>query len=529
METFNAFKVKALYDYHPLHEDDLHFGIGQIITITEEEDENWYLGEYTDSSGTIKNGLIPRNLVERYAPELPPRPTRVRASKVTCVSTEVSEGLMTAVSADFTAIPTQNVDIHASAQWTRLSGGGNFPGPLAAFSNQQGFLASSARSDFVPLVTPRHAPVTDSALSPATAVYQSAPVADHAPGPTAAAHQGAPTPPLTVGQHTQETDPLPVSSAVMVANESLPEFQETLRFRAFDDNPGILRLAVSPDGQYLVVGAGRGATVWTIREDGIKKIQTTSFSSQTEQDLTVLRFSPNGSWLACGTTCGYIVLLRMNGDNGLQYKASYQTKVEVVRDLTFSPDGMWLMSRGSQLEVWATNLISGLQLANRTKGITDIWAAVISPKSTCLAIGFAEMVEIRNMKLQTMQTVSLFLTMPSALAWSPCSNNLVIAEQKRLRQYRMDLGGDFQFISPLSTQVPFSHVAYSPDGRELICFDTYQVQLYGSAPDGRIERLRQAIEIVDGAQDFVWLPNSQGLVIGCEDGTVRLWKKNGTN
>ena len=73
------FKVKAVYEYTSPHEDDLHFPNGQIITVTEEEDDDWYSGEYVDASGAKQEGIFPRNFVEKYEPTAPPRP--VRASR----------------------------------------------------------------------------------------------------------------------------------------------------------------------------------------------------------------------------------------------------------------------------------------------------------------------------------------------------------------------------------------------------------------------------------------------------------------
>jgi hypothetical protein len=75
------FKVKATFDYNSPHEDDLSFSIGQIITVTEEEDTDWYIGEYTDSSGAAQSGLFPKNFVERYEPAPPPRPVRAARPK----------------------------------------------------------------------------------------------------------------------------------------------------------------------------------------------------------------------------------------------------------------------------------------------------------------------------------------------------------------------------------------------------------------------------------------------------------------
>ena len=71
------FKVKALFDYNSPHDDDLNFLADEVITVTEEEDADWYYGEYHDkSTGNLKQGIFPRNFVERITVELPPRPTR---------------------------------------------------------------------------------------------------------------------------------------------------------------------------------------------------------------------------------------------------------------------------------------------------------------------------------------------------------------------------------------------------------------------------------------------------------------------
>ncbi|EED20512.1 SH3 domain protein [Talaromyces stipitatus ATCC 10500] len=70
------FTVKALFEYTSEHEDDLHFSIGQVITVTAVEDADWFFGEYVDDSGLKQEGIFPRNFVERYEPTAPPRPSR---------------------------------------------------------------------------------------------------------------------------------------------------------------------------------------------------------------------------------------------------------------------------------------------------------------------------------------------------------------------------------------------------------------------------------------------------------------------
>ncbi|KAI0458743.1 hypothetical protein F5B21DRAFT_500248 [Xylaria acuta] len=72
------FKVRAIYEYVSNHEDDLPFQVGQILTVTDEEDPEWYGGEYVDDTGVKQEGIFPRNFVEKFEPTAPPRPIRAR-------------------------------------------------------------------------------------------------------------------------------------------------------------------------------------------------------------------------------------------------------------------------------------------------------------------------------------------------------------------------------------------------------------------------------------------------------------------
>ena len=77
------YKVKAVYEYSSAHDDDLSFPNGQVITVTEEEGDDWLIGEYTDAKGEQQSGLFPKNFVERYEPEVPTRPVRQQRPKST--------------------------------------------------------------------------------------------------------------------------------------------------------------------------------------------------------------------------------------------------------------------------------------------------------------------------------------------------------------------------------------------------------------------------------------------------------------
>jgi hypothetical protein len=77
----SLYKVKALYDFEAKEEDDLALTGGQIIDVTEEVDDNWLEGRYTDDSGASNSGIFPRDFVEKHEPEVPTRPARPARAK----------------------------------------------------------------------------------------------------------------------------------------------------------------------------------------------------------------------------------------------------------------------------------------------------------------------------------------------------------------------------------------------------------------------------------------------------------------
>ncbi|ANZ76424.1 BA75_03674T0 [Komagataella pastoris] len=56
------FKVKALFQYSTDYEEDLNFDVGQLITVSEIEDEEWFSGYY-DEDGVRKEGIFPKTFV----------------------------------------------------------------------------------------------------------------------------------------------------------------------------------------------------------------------------------------------------------------------------------------------------------------------------------------------------------------------------------------------------------------------------------------------------------------------------------
>ncbi|KAL8927468.1 MAG: hypothetical protein Q9208_002273, partial [Pyrenodesmia sp. 3 TL-2023] len=100
------FQVKAVYEYSSPHDDDLSFSVGQDITVTEEEGDDWYYGAYTAQNGIKKEGLFPRNFVKVHEPETPPRPSRLSRSKKDLESSKAASEDVSTAHSGTTAAPT---------------------------------------------------------------------------------------------------------------------------------------------------------------------------------------------------------------------------------------------------------------------------------------------------------------------------------------------------------------------------------------------------------------------------------------
>ncbi|KAI5282495.1 hypothetical protein KEM54_002694, partial [Ascosphaera aggregata] len=151
--SVHPFTVRAIFDYASDHEDDLVFSIGQIITVTEEEDADWYYGTYTDETGVKKEGLFPKNFVEKYEPPRPAaRPTRHKRGEDSIAAPSpatVTTPALAPAPAPVPALAPAPVTASAPAASARVSS----PPPTAAPIPVQAPLPASAPAP-APIVSP---------------------------------------------------------------------------------------------------------------------------------------------------------------------------------------------------------------------------------------------------------------------------------------------------------------------------------------------------------------------------------------
>lgn len=89
-------------------------------------------------------------------------------------------------------------------------------------------------------------------------------------------------------------------------------------------NPTVTRgqtcqLTASPDGEWLLYGAGLNLVMRNISDPSICRI----FSEQ-QKNVTVARFSPNGQWIAAADVAGKIKIMSPHQDDELVCKVKYE-------------------------------------------------------------------------------------------------------------------------------------------------------------------------------------------------------------
>lgn len=148
----------------------------------------------------------------------------------------------------------------------------------------------------------------------------------------------------------------------------------------------ILSVAFAADGKHVATGAiDRTVRVWDL-EAGVE----TLLVQGSEEAVTVLRFSPDGTLLAAGDRA-YQVRLLETSDGGVR---RVQAHPDTISGLAFSPDGKWLGVAGSGGNAAVYELAEDAKpkcdLRGRTIDFTDDGKRVVTatPTGVLIAVDF---------------------------------------------------------------------------------------------------------------------------------------------
>ncbi|CAG8462253.1 10852_t:CDS:2 [Ambispora gerdemannii] len=155
-------QVRTLYSYQGEGEEELSMEVGDIITVLEEIDEGWWIGEITTADGTLYKGMFPANYTEPVLVESPPRkpsppsrnnssksvPTRPQSQRSSSENTS-RRSQSTPLSANIPPVPSRNSKPPPPSR-NSSSSRPPPPRPGGFKSNESSALGNNSRNSYIP-------------------------------------------------------------------------------------------------------------------------------------------------------------------------------------------------------------------------------------------------------------------------------------------------------------------------------------------------------------------------------------------
>ncbi|HRW04827.1 MAG TPA: WD40 repeat domain-containing protein, partial [Caldilineaceae bacterium] len=282
----------------------------------------------------------------------------------------------------------------------------------------------------------------------------------------------------------------------------------------FADGFGIvLAVAVSPDGQFLAVGAGQVVVVWWLQT-----LKPHTIFEGHPRDVGSIAFSPDGRFLASASFDGTIIIWNVAT---VEKVNRFKSTVGDVISIAFSPDGETLVCGGynGRIGIWDWSRGEKLGLLAPEERILRL--AFASTGELLVNIGYRGVVQAWDIAAQKViyslhndnksYVANSALAVGHSLFWTN-QGEVINGWDWRKREFFCELRG---------LQVSIEGLALSPD----------EEQLASAHADGTIMlwdlRRRQPLRFLTGHQGSVrtlaYTPDGHHLISGGYDETVRIW------
>lgn len=289
----------------------------------------------------------------------------------------------------------------------------------------------------------------------------------------------------------------------------------------------VLRVAFSQDGTQMVTGGDDGSTKLWNKDGSLNRI----FQGNKNSILSVA-FSPDSLYIATGDGSGNVKLW---GKGGSLFRVLQGNQFS-IRTITFSPNGNQIAagSGDGTVRLWNTD---GKLLNKIQEGQSAILSVTFSPDGKQVAIGSDDgTVRLWSQDVSISKVLQGHKGNILCVAFSPDANQIATGSNDgtvKLWNTSGKLLKEFQ-----GNQRSVLGITFSPDGKQIVTGGEEGTIRVWRKEGIFVKEIQQSSDNIKaeskavgyskhGILSIAFNPKSTELAVGSEDGTTRLWDKDG--
>jgi WD40 repeat protein/predicted Ser/Thr protein kinase len=302
---------------------------------------------------------------------------------------------------------------------------------------------------------------------------------------------------------------------------TFPE-ERDLQVPQSEDSSPISCIAFSGDERVLALATG--SAVRLLELSAMKPAFSTLRAASNSDELASLTFSPDGHWLAAGTSSGAIELWDTSKQRLSRVLQGHTAR---VTSLAFSADSRRLVSGGEDTTVRMWGLEARTERDVVHLATSNLTSAALAPDGKSMALGTSSgtVMVWDSMSRTTPTTLGAHQQAVLSLAYSPDGGTLGSAsggerDESSIGEIRLwNVGSDKFAILPGFTNTA-SSLAFFPDGQTVALAGPYAPELWDMAIPGEFRIFlghKARVRVVA----LAW--NGRLLASGSSDASIKLW------